>query len=153
MSFFFNYLLLILLLIFLFSLYVFFFFFFLNDPPPTEISPLPLHAALPISRPPPRSSPPAQGARDPGGGPARGLAQWQARGERGPGDRGAARHPPERGQPPRRRWTGGGDRHEPRPLGREIVRGLEPGARVRRRPVPHAVDRWRRAAGPPASRS
>src|SRR2546430_7717694 len=25
-------------------------FFFLNDPPPTEISPLPLHAALPISR-------------------------------------------------------------------------------------------------------
>src|SRR5256884_7378987 len=25
------------------------FFFFLNDPPPTEISPLPLHAALPIS--------------------------------------------------------------------------------------------------------
>src|SRR2546430_17383114 len=27
-----------------------FFFFFLNDPPPTEISPLPLPAALPISR-------------------------------------------------------------------------------------------------------
>src|SRR5256884_2023246 len=26
-----------------------FFFFFLNDPAPTEISPLPLHAALPIS--------------------------------------------------------------------------------------------------------
>src|SRR2546429_2938940 len=25
-----------------------FFFFFLNDPPPPEISPLPLHAALPI---------------------------------------------------------------------------------------------------------
>src|SRR5256885_6095644 len=25
-------------------------FFFLNDPPPPEISPLPLHAALPISR-------------------------------------------------------------------------------------------------------
>src|SRR2546425_11163336 len=25
-------------------------FFFLNDPPPTEISPLPLHDALPISR-------------------------------------------------------------------------------------------------------
>src|SRR2546429_8843208 len=29
---------------------LFFFFFFLNDPPPPEISPLPLHAALPISR-------------------------------------------------------------------------------------------------------
>src|SRR5256884_9660967 len=28
-----------------------FFFFFLNDPPPTEISPLPLHDALPISLP------------------------------------------------------------------------------------------------------
>src|SRR3989441_13378124 len=27
-----------------------FLFFFLNDPAPTEISPLPLHAALPISR-------------------------------------------------------------------------------------------------------
>src|SRR2546429_9755890 len=27
-----------------------FFFFFLNDPPPPEISPLPLHAALPIPR-------------------------------------------------------------------------------------------------------
>src|SRR2546430_14386786 len=27
-----------------------FFFFFLNDPPPPEIYPLPLHAALPISR-------------------------------------------------------------------------------------------------------
>src|SRR2546430_13664091 len=26
-----------------------FFFFFLNDPPPTELSPLPLHDALPIS--------------------------------------------------------------------------------------------------------
>src|SRR5207302_209678 len=98
-------------------------------------------------RAPPRSSHPAHGARDPRGGAARGLAQWQARGERGPGDRSAARHPPERGQPPRRRWTGGGDRHEPGPLGREIVRGLEPGARVRRRRVPYAVDRWRRAAG------
>src|SRR5213592_4754675 len=93
-------------------------------------------------RAPPRSSHPAHGARDPRGGPARGLAQWQARGERGPGDRSAARHPPERGQPPRRRWTGGGDRHEPGPLGREIVRGLEPGARVRRRGVPHPLDRW-----------
>src|SRR5256885_15354735 len=28
-----------------------FFFFFLNDPPPPETSPLPLHAALPISPP------------------------------------------------------------------------------------------------------
>src|SRR5256884_7865847 len=27
----------------------FFFFFFLNEPAPTEISPLPLHAALPIA--------------------------------------------------------------------------------------------------------
>src|SRR5256885_15921124 len=27
-----------------------FVFFFLNEPPPTEISPLPLHAALPISK-------------------------------------------------------------------------------------------------------
>src|SRR2546430_14421913 len=31
------------------SLFFFFFFFFLNDPAPPEISPLPLHAALPIS--------------------------------------------------------------------------------------------------------
>src|SRR2546430_15976637 len=30
-------------------LLLFFFFFFLNDPAPTEISPLPLHDALPIS--------------------------------------------------------------------------------------------------------
>src|SRR5256885_11080961 len=29
--------------------FLFFFFFFLNDPAPPEISPLPLHAALPIS--------------------------------------------------------------------------------------------------------
>src|SRR2546429_7269175 len=29
--------------------HVFLFFFFLNDPAPTEISPLPLHDALPIS--------------------------------------------------------------------------------------------------------
>src|ERR1041384_8804856 len=29
------------------------FFFFFNDPPTPEISPLPLHAALPISGPPP----------------------------------------------------------------------------------------------------
>src|SRR2546428_3367571 len=28
--------------------YIFFFFFFFNDPAPTEISPFPLHAALPI---------------------------------------------------------------------------------------------------------
>src|ERR1039458_178898 len=28
--------------------FVFFFFFFLNEPAPPEISPLPLHAALPI---------------------------------------------------------------------------------------------------------
>src|SRR5258708_21770281 len=28
----------------------YFFFFFLNDPAPTEIYPLPLHAALPIGR-------------------------------------------------------------------------------------------------------
>src|SRR5256714_5747604 len=31
-----------------------FFFFFFNDPPPTEISPLSLHAALPIPRVPSR---------------------------------------------------------------------------------------------------
>src|SRR3989441_4790928 len=35
-------------------------FFFLNDPAPTEIYPLSLHAALPISR--PQSKPPAVGA-------------------------------------------------------------------------------------------
>src|SRR2546428_11415141 len=29
--------------------YIFFFFFFFNDPAPTEISPFPLHDALPIS--------------------------------------------------------------------------------------------------------
>src|SRR2546430_6556861 len=29
---------------------LFFFFFFFNDTPPTEISPLPLHAPLPIGR-------------------------------------------------------------------------------------------------------
>src|SRR5256886_14754555 len=34
------------------------FFFFFNDPAPTEISPLPLHDALPISWPPPRAAPP-----------------------------------------------------------------------------------------------
>src|SRR2546430_13599976 len=33
------------------------FIFFFNDPAPTEISPLPLHDALPISASPPRSSP------------------------------------------------------------------------------------------------
>src|SRR5256885_6326014 len=32
-------------------LHLFFFFFFFNDPPPPEISPLPLHAPLPISPP------------------------------------------------------------------------------------------------------
>src|SRR5256886_6122314 len=32
-----------------FSTHVLFFFFFFNDPAPTEIYPLPLHAALPIS--------------------------------------------------------------------------------------------------------
>src|SRR2546429_8563835 len=38
-----------------------FFFFFLNDPPPTEIYPLPLHAALPFSfvEEPARAPPPA----------------------------------------------------------------------------------------------
>src|SRR2546430_13070685 len=47
------------------------FFFFLNDPAPPEISPLPLHAALPISwRPVPRRSQPrpdllGQRRRDP----------------------------------------------------------------------------------------
>src|SRR3712207_6166619 len=30
-------------------MYIYFFFFFFNDPRPTEIYPLPLHAALPIS--------------------------------------------------------------------------------------------------------
>src|SRR2546429_9073319 len=33
-------------------------FFFFNDPPPTETSPLPLHAALPISQPCPAPPPP-----------------------------------------------------------------------------------------------
>src|SRR2546430_678150 len=33
---------------FIFSYYYYFFFFFLNNPPPPNISPLPLHAALPI---------------------------------------------------------------------------------------------------------
>src|SRR2546430_14474410 len=33
----------------LFYYLIFFFFFFFNDTAPTEISPLPLHAALPIS--------------------------------------------------------------------------------------------------------
>src|SRR5256885_7546483 len=32
------------------SWFLFTFFFFLNEPAPTEISPLPLHAALPIPR-------------------------------------------------------------------------------------------------------
>src|SRR3972149_3515343 len=36
------------LLVFHFLSLFFFFFFFLNDPAPPEISPLPLHAALPI---------------------------------------------------------------------------------------------------------
>src|SRR5256886_9389643 len=46
------------------------FFFFLKDPPPTEISPLPLHAALPIY--PPHALAVHRG--EPTGGPARGEA-------------------------------------------------------------------------------
>src|SRR2546430_16673084 len=38
-------------------------FFFLNDPATTEISPLPLHAALPISDRARRAPPPADGRR------------------------------------------------------------------------------------------
>src|SRR2546429_4353356 len=47
------------------------FFFFFNDPAPTEISPLPLHDALPISppAPSPRAAPtPATSARGPPAG-------------------------------------------------------------------------------------
>src|SRR3989304_9960647 len=44
--------------------FVFFFFFFLNDPAPPEISPLSLHAALPISRPGRRSGRPSAGPAD-----------------------------------------------------------------------------------------
>src|SRR3712207_7468378 len=51
-------------------MYFFFSFFFLNDTPPPEISPLPLHAALPIWLPapaalprPPGSTPPASRRR------------------------------------------------------------------------------------------
>src|ERR1035437_8862928 len=39
------------------SFYSFFFFFFFNDTAPTEISPLPLHAALPISHEQPAAEP------------------------------------------------------------------------------------------------
>src|SRR5256885_6288809 len=54
------------------------FFFFLNDTPPTEISPLSLHAALPISPPAalgappagPRAMTPAASAAPPGEAPA-----------------------------------------------------------------------------------
>src|SRR5256714_12449463 len=37
------------------------FFFFFNDPAPPDISPLPLHAALPIPKPRPSCAPPAIG--------------------------------------------------------------------------------------------
>src|SRR5256884_8312590 len=60
-----------------------FFFFFLNDPAPPEISPLPLHAALPIYR----RGPPggALDQRVPGGfGPARRQAPHGHRIDRRP---------------------------------------------------------------------
>src|SRR3712207_7888019 len=63
------------------------FFFFFNDPPPTEISPLPLHAALPISP----AGPPARAAQD---GPAQPVLDRAARPEEPrPGRRGAGQGP------------------------------------------------------------
>src|SRR5260370_41250762 len=47
--------------LFIIILFIFFFFFF-NDPAPPEISPLPLHDALPISRRPPRGQQRSAGA-------------------------------------------------------------------------------------------
>jgi len=89
-------------------------------------------------RAPPRPCHGTHGARDPRSSPACGLAQRQARGEREPGDRSAAGRSFERGAPARGR-TGDRHRDEPGPRGREVVRGLEPGARVRGRRVPHPL--------------
>src|SRR2546426_7825750 len=59
-----------------------FFFFFLNDPPPTEIYPLPLHDALPISDPGAAQHRvvPGRRARLPRGRPTDARAALRARG-------------------------------------------------------------------------
>src|SRR2546426_10171701 len=81
-------------------LYFSFCFFFFNDTPPTEISPLPLHAALPISG----GAGPRGARRPPAGGAGRGAAAASPPATAAPTHGGSA--PP----PSARRSSGGAPR-------------------------------------------
>src|SRR2546425_12311075 len=84
--------------------FLFIFFFFLNDTPPPEFSPLPLHAALPISAPRRRLRAPRRGWRRISPSRPRALAPRRAlvQGSRARGS-GGPRRPPHGSTPPPQR--------------------------------------------------